>query len=69
MWERFGYESVLVVSQGSSINPDPRKLKETILQTRRFRGLQGDILFDGYGDNQRKPLLFKVKNGVFVKFE
>ncbi len=69
MWETSGYEAVYILSQALSINGDPKRLKETLIQTGHFNGLQGDIIFDRYGDNQRKPLLFIVKNGAFVEIE
>lgn len=67
MWEFYGYEAVMVLAQALSQNPDPAQLKETLLKIRRFKGIQGDIVFDRYGDNRHDPLLFTVKNGAFVE--
>jgi len=69
MWETDGYECVMALAQALSQNPDPKQLKQTILKIGRFKGLQGDIVFDRYGDNQRKPLLFKVTHGAFVEIK
>lgn len=66
-WETYGYEAIMVLAQALSRNPDSKKLKSTLLEISRFKGLQGDILFDQYGDNHRKPLSFIVKNGAFVE--
>lgn len=67
MWETFGYEAVYALFQAFSKNPDPQQLKATLLKIGRFKGLQGDILFDRFGDNRRKPLLLTIKNGAFVE--
>ncbi|MEN6475183.1 MAG: ABC transporter substrate-binding protein [Syntrophaceae bacterium] len=66
-WETFGYEAVMVLAQALSQNPDPKRLKETILAMKRFKGLQGDIVFDRYGDNQREPFLLTIRKGAFVE--
>ncbi len=66
LWATCGYETVMILSQALSRNPDPGHLKETLLKTGPFQGLQGDILFDRYGDNRKKPLLYTVINGEFV---
>ncbi len=69
IWETFSYEAVYVLSQALASNPDPKRLKATLLEIGRFRGLQGDILFDRYGDNRRRPKLLTVKNGAFVEIQ
>lgn len=68
MWENNGYEAVYIVCQALSKNPAPKELKETLLKG-RFQGLQGDIMFDRYGDNRRKPILLTIKNGAFVEIQ
>ncbi len=65
IWATFSYEAVMVFCQAFSQNPNPEKLKETILDIARFKGLQGDILFDRFGDNRRKSLVLTIKNGEF----
>lgn len=69
LWETCGYEAVLVLSQALSHNPDPARLKTTLLEMQRFKGLQGDILFDNYGDSHRRSLIYRVENGAFVEIK
>ena len=60
-----GYEAVMVLFKALSRNPDPHKLKETILEQHRFQGVQGEFSVDAYGDPQRKRFLVTVQNGRF----
>lgn len=69
MWGTYGYEAVYVLYQALSKNPAPKELKATLLGIGRFKGLQGDIIFDRYGDNQRKPILLIIRNGAFVEIQ
>lgn len=44
-----------------------KNIKQRILNTKKYKGLQGDIVFDKFGDVSRDYILMEVKNGEFVK--
>ena len=61
-----GYEAVMVVKDAISKNPDPTKLKETILKQKTFNGLQGAFEIDSYGDAKRKAYIVTVRKNRFT---
>lgn len=61
-----GYEAVMVVKDALSKNPDPTKLKETILKQKTFNGLQGTFEIDSYGDAKRKAYIVTVRKNRFT---
>ncbi|MEI6314639.1 MAG: ABC transporter substrate-binding protein [Syntrophus sp. (in: bacteria)] len=61
-----GYEAVMVVKDALSKNPDPTKLKETILKQKTFNGLQGAFEIDSYGDAKRKAYIVTVRKNRFT---
>ncbi len=48
------YEAAIVLFESLKINTDPEKLKSTIIKTHSYRGLQGDIKINRFGDVERK---------------
>ncbi len=62
----FGYEAAQVLIKSLSLNLDPVKLKETIIRKRVFKGIQGEITIDQYGDPLRKFFLMSLKDGKFL---
>lgn len=60
---------VLFESMNSAEQLTTASIKEALVKKRIFKGLQGDIVIDQYGDTNRNFHLYKVKNGVFVKVE
>jgi len=60
-----GYEAVMVVKDALSRNPDPKRLKETILKQKNFNGMQGVFEIDSYGDAKRKGYIATVQNNRF----
>jgi branched-chain amino acid transport system substrate-binding protein len=64
-----GYESANILLEALSKNEDPAQLKETILNIRTFKGLEGEIVIDKFGDAKRKVFLMTVRNGQFANLE
>jgi len=60
------YETVMVVQEALSRNPDPKQLKEAILKQQTFQGLQGPFEIDAYGDAKRKAYVVTVRNHRFT---
>jgi branched-chain amino acid transport system substrate-binding protein len=65
----YGYEAVRVLAEALEHNPDPDQLKQTLLEIRRFEGLQHPILFDRFGDVHRERFLLQIKNGKYTPVE
>ncbi len=65
----FGYECAQVIFQALAQIDNPSNLKEKIIETGKFNGLQEAIVFDQYGDPKRTPLLFTIKNRRMVRME
>jgi len=64
----YAYEatSILLTAMKQAKEVTPVAVKKEILTTKGYDGLQEPILFDQYGDVQRKESITKVKNGAFV---
>ncbi len=73
--ERFGhppgfpglisYNAANVVLNALSDKQSGENLKQTILRIRQFSGMQGDILFDRFGDSKSKTYLTEIIDGQF----
>jgi len=61
----FGYDAAKVLIEALHITQDPARLKAVILDQGTFKGLQGEIRIDRFGDARRKFYLFIVHNGKF----
>ncbi len=61
-----GYDAALAVIAALEKDPSARVLKKTLAEMKRFQGVQGEILFDEYGDALRSTYLNEVRNGQFV---
>lgn len=66
MFAAYSYETVYALVTALRQNPNPSELKQTLLQIRKFKGLQSDFEFDKYGDVKREFFVSTVKNGTFV---
>ncbi len=60
------YEAVKIIAEALKINNDAKKLKQTLLQIKKFNGLTGPFELDGFGDTIRGNYLLTVRNGQFV---
>lgn len=69
------YEAVMILAEAmrkidSNDNDEiRRKLKETLLNVKKFNGVCSKIIFDKYGDAEREFQIFTVQNGKYLKFE
>ena len=63
------YEAVRLIAVALTTNPDPKQLKQTILQKKTFAGLTGPFSFDGFGDTIRGNFLLTVHDGRFEVIE
>ena len=61
-----GYELAQIIIQNLRNSMDVQTLKQRILQIKRYDGLQGDIIFDKYGDVMRNFFMMEVRNSKFV---
>lgn len=61
------FEAANILMDGLGRNPNPRQLKETLLKIRRFKGVQGEINFDDFGDVHRAVFFAEVRDGRFAR--
>ncbi len=59
------YDAVSCLLAGLAKGNDEASLKETLLDMRRFPGLQSELIFDNYGDVKRKLFLTVIEDGQF----
>jgi len=62
-----GYELAQILIKNLQKSSDISTLKEKILSIKKYDGLQGDIVFDKYGDVMREFFMMEVKNKRFIK--
>lgn len=53
------------VEKGKSL--DPSTIKNSIIKTSNFKGLQKDFKIDNFGDNTREYMIFRIENGELRK--
>ncbi len=63
-----GYELGQILIKELKQSSDISNLKQRILKTKKFEGLQGDIIFDKYGDVFREYFIMEVKNKEYIEF-
>ncbi len=64
-----GYELAQILIKNLKKSYDISTLKNRILKTKKYDGLQGDIIFDKYGDVFREYFIMEVKDREFVKVD
>jgi len=64
-----GYELGKILINSLKNSTDVSTLKQRILKTKKFEGLQGDIIFDKYGDVFREYFMMKVNNKEYIKLK
>lgn len=64
-----GYDSALVLMEALGKRPANQTLKETIIRTGTFNGVQQPITIDKFGDASRSTYIATIKNGKFVAME
>ena len=64
-----GYELAQIIIQNLQQSEDIGTLKKRILSKKIYKGLQGDIVLNRYGDATRKYYIVTVKNRKFVRID
>lgn len=67
--EAQGYELGKILIKNLLISSDISTLKQRILNTKIYEGLQGNITFDKHGDVSREYFMMKIKNAKYIKIE
>jgi branched-chain amino acid transport system substrate-binding protein len=62
----YAYEATRVLLDALTRADDPQAIKRAILEKGVYDGLQGDIVFDRFGDADRRRFLITVKNNGFM---
>ncbi len=62
-----GYELAQILIENLKVSTDISTLKNRILEKAKYEGLQGDIIFNKYGDISREYFIMKVINKSFEK--
>ena len=60
------YETITILFNALLKTNDPKKLETTILNQKSFKGIDGKIIFDEYGDPIRTLNITEIKNGKAV---
>ncbi|PAS98831.1 MAG: hypothetical protein BSR46_11165 [Candidatus Dactylopiibacterium carminicum] len=61
------FEAANVIMDALAYDLDPENLKRSLLKLQTFRGVQGKIRFDDFGDVQRQVFFAEVRDGRFVR--
>lgn len=65
----YSHESVSIIAEALRKNADPSRLRETITSIRNFKGLQGELALDRFGDPERSHFLMQVRDGRFARVQ
>ena len=67
----YSYETALALFKALEMGPDltPANIKKNIISIENFEGLQSTYEIDKYGDNTRKYMIFKIKNGELARVD
>lgn len=65
----YSHEAVSIIATALKKDASPSRIKDTIINISQFKGLQGDITLDKYGDPLRSFSLMQVRDGRFVVVE
>lgn len=63
------YETAKILIEALKNNSSAKDIKKYILSKKSFKGLQGKIVFDKYGDVKRDYFIVTIKNGKYKKIE
>ncbi len=64
-----GFDSVMIIKRAIEEGATRENIREVILKIKKFKGLQGEIIFDEFGDIQKKPFILKIENRKFIKVQ
>lgn len=60
-----GFDAVMIIKKAIENGATQKNIKETILKIKKFEGLQGEIIFDEFGDRKIKPFILRVENNEY----
>ena len=65
------YETVMLLCEAidETNSTKPSKIKDYIIETKQFNGLQNDFVIDEYGDCDRDYIFCVIENGAIVKLD
>lgn len=63
----YSHEAVSIIAEALRKNGDRERIKETVIGIGHFKGLQGDITLDAFGDPLRSFSLMRVSGGRFTQ--
>lgn len=58
-----GYEGMQILKVALSYTTESKRVKEVILREQSFKGVDGNILFDTYGDPERTVFYLEIREG------
>jgi len=61
--DKTGYEAAQIIFRALSENRDPKMLKQTILKIREYKGVDGTLTIDKYGDSVCKQYIREIRDG------
>ncbi len=61
-----GYNVTRVIIDALKNNPDPKQLKQTILGKKVYPGIQGELVFDKFGEVTTRTYVTQIRSGKFV---
>lgn len=62
-----GYDSVLILKRAIEEGANRENIKDVILRIEKFEGLQGEIIFDKFGDRRVKPFVLQIEKGKYKR--
>jgi branched-chain amino acid transport system substrate-binding protein len=65
----YSYEAVSIIAAALRKDPDPARLKDTIIGIGKFDGLLGSFFIDRYGDPERLFYVMHVRNDQYIPVE
>lgn len=67
----YSYETAKALFQAMKMGPElkPSTIKSNIVKIKNFKGLESNYQIDEFGDNTRKYMIFRVKNGEMRKVD
>ena len=65
----YSHEAVSIIATALKKDANPARIKDTITGIGQFKGLQGDIAIDRFGDPLRSFSLMQVRDGRFAVME
>ena len=64
-----GYELATILIENLEQSTDTSTLKQRILDKKIYKGLQGEIVFDKFGDIEREYFMMQIQNGKYTKLK